>query len=231
MKRFWKQVSVEPAEGGFRVTLDGRPLKTQAGAPQVVPTRDLAEAMADEWRDQGDEVDPRGFPLRDLADFAIDQVLADGAAVTAKLLGYAETDTLCYRADPDEPLFRRQEQLWDPLLEALHSQHGARLNRISGVIHRPQPAAAITRLREVLEARDAFTLAALNALAPLAASLTIALAATEPDADPEGLFAAANCEQDWQAELWGWDAEAERTRAERLAGFMLAARFARLAQA
>lgn len=231
MKRFWKQVSVEPAEGGFRVTLDGRPLKTQAGAPQVVPTRDLAEAMADEWRDQGDEVDPRGFPLRDLADFAIDQVLADGAAVTAKLLGYAETDTLCYRADPDEPLFRRQEQLWDPLLEALHSQHGARLNRISGVIHRPQPAAAITRLREVLEARDAFTLAALNALAPLAASLTIALAATEPDADPEALFAAANCEQDWQAELWGWDAEAERTRAERLAGFLLAARFARLAQA
>lgn len=231
MKRFWKQVSIEPAEGGFRVTLDGRPLKTQAGAPQVVPTRDLAEAMADEWRDQGDEVDPRGFPLRDLADFAIDQVLADRAAVIAKLLGYAETDTLCYRADPDEPLFRRQEQLWDPLLEALHSHHGARLDRISGVIHRPQPAAAITRLREVLEARDPFTLAALNALAPLAASLTIALAATEPDADPEALFAAANCEQDWQAELWGWDAEAERTRAERLAGFMLAARFARLAQA
>lgn len=231
MKRFWKQVAVEPAEGGFRVRLDGRPLKTQGGAPQVVPTRDLAEAMAHEWRDQGEQVDPRGFPLRDLADFAIDHVSADRGRVIGKLLGYAETDTLCYRADPDEPLFSRQEQLWEPLLEALHSHHGARLSRISGVIHRPQPAAAIARLREVLEGRDAFTLAALNALAPLAASLTIALAATEPDADPEALFAAANCEQDWQAELWGWDAEAERTRAERLAGFTLAARFARLAQA
>ena len=47
MKRFWKDVSVEEAEGGWRVTLDGRPIRTQAGgAPQVVPARALAEALA-----------------------------------------------------------------------------------------------------------------------------------------------------------------------------------------
>lgn len=230
MKRFWKEVTAEPVETGFRVSLDGRPLKTQAGAPQIVPTRGLAEAMAEEWRNQGEDVDPRGFPLRDLADFAIDHVSAERTALIDKLLGYAETDTLCYRADPDEPLFRRQQELWEPLLRTLEARHGARLDRISGVIHRPQPPGALDRLRTVLEAQDDFALAALNALAPLAASLTIALAAIEPDADAERLFAAANCEQDWQAELWGWDAEAERTRAERLASFELAARFARLAR-
>lgn len=230
MKRFWKDVAVEAADGGFHVTLDGRAIRTQAGAPQVVPTRELAEAMADEWRGQGEEVDPRGFPLRDLADFAIDHVSADRASVIAKLLGYAETDTLCYRADPDEPLFRRQAELWEPLLQALETRHGVRLNRISGVIHRPQPTDSLDRLRQTLEACDDSTLAALNTLAPLAASLTVALAAVEPLADPEALFAAANCEQDWQAELWGWDAEAERTRAERLASFELAARFASLSR-
>jgi chaperone required for assembly of F1-ATPase len=105
-----------------------------------------------------------------------------------------------------------------------------RLERVSGVIHRPQPASTMARLGEILAAQDNLTLAALATLAPLAASLTVALEALEPGADPAGLFAAANAEQDWQAELWGWDAEAERARAAKLATFERAAEFARLAR-
>ena len=230
MKRFWKDVSIAEAAGGFRLALDGRPIRTQGGQPQVVPTRALAEAMAEEWAGQGEEVDPKTFPLRDLADFAIDHVRPDRAAAIATLLRYAETDTLCYRADPEDALYRRQRELWDPLLAGLEARHGARLHPVSGIVHRPQSEAAMARLREVLTAEDDFTLAALHTLAPLAASLTVALAALEPGTDPAALFAAANCEQDWQAELWGWDLEAERTRAAKLAAFEAAARFARLAR-
>ena len=88
-----------------------------------------------------------------------------------------------------------------------------------------------SRLKGFVEARSNQTLAALHTLAPLAASLTVALAALEPHADARALFAAANCEQDWQAELWGWDPEAERLRSEHLATFEKAALFARLARA
>jgi len=229
VKRFWKDVSVAAAEGGWRVLLDARPIRTQGGRPQVVPSEALAQALAEEWRAQGEEVDPRGFPMRDMADFALDHVRPDRADTIARLLAYAETDTLCYRADPDEPLYRRQLALWEPLLAAAEARHGVRLERVSGIVHRPQPPATLARLREVLEAQDDFALAALATLAPLAASLTVALAALEPNADPATLFAAANCEQDWQAELWGWEEEAEANRAARLASFEAAARFARLA--
>ena len=230
MKRFWKEVAVEPFEGAWRVTLDGRPIRTQAGNPQVVPCATLAEALAAEWRAQGEEVDPKTLPLRDFADYAIDQVRPDRASAIADLLRYAETDTLCYRADPDEPLYRRQQQLWEPLVTAFEARHGVRLERTSGVIHRPQPEATIARLGDLLAAHDDLTLAALATLAPLAASLTVALAALEPDADAAALFAAANCEEDWQAELWSWDLEAERARAIRLAAFERAVEFARLAR-
>ena len=229
MKRFWKDVSVTEADGGFRVALDGRPLRTQGGQAQLVPSLALADAMAAEWRRQGEEVDPRAFIYRDLADFAIDHVAPDRAATIATLLRYAETDTLCYRADPEDALYRRQRELWDPLLADLEARHGARLHPVSGIVHKPQPPAAMARLREVLTAEDDFTLAALHTLAPLAASLTVALAALSPGADPGALFAAANCEQDWQAELWGWEQEAEQDRALRLAAFEAAANFAQLA--
>jgi chaperone required for assembly of F1-ATPase len=229
MKRFYEDVAVTEADGGFRVTLDGRPIRTQGGAPQVVPTRAVAEALADEWRAQGDEIDSKNFVLRDLADYAIDRVAPDPAASVARLLPYAETDTLCYRADPHEPLYRRQHALWEPLVQAFEARHGVRLERVSGIVHRPQPPETLARLSEVLATLDPFTLAALETLTSLAVSLTIGLLALEPDADPDALFAAANCEQDWQAEQWGWDAQAEEGRKLRLEAFRQAVRFARLA--
>lgn len=230
MKRFWKDVAVVQHEDGWQVTLDGRPLRTQGGGKQVVPSAVLAELLASEWRAQGEEIDPRGFPLRDLTDFALDKVRAERAGMTSRLLRFAETDTLCYRADPDQPLFKHQLGMWEPLLTACEARHGVRFERVSGVGHRAQPAATIAALQARLETENDFALAALTTLASLASSLVAALAALEPGADAEALFAAGNAEEDWQAELWGWDYEAERVREMRLAAFKMAADFAKAAQ-
>jgi chaperone required for assembly of F1-ATPase len=230
VKRFYKEVTVEPAGAGWQVALDGTGIKTAQGRPQVVPTRALADAMADEWRGQDGEIDPAAFRLRDLADYAIDVVTPDPAAEAAAILRFAESDTLCYRADPDEPLHARQRDLWEPLLTAAEARLGVRFERVSGVIHRPQPPETLAKLGEELKAQDPFTLAALRTLASLAASLVIALAALEDGADPEALWAAANCEEDWQAAQWGWEWTAQERRAKRLAEFADALRFARLAR-
>ena len=225
MKRFWKEVDVEATEGGWRVTLDGRAVRTQGREAQVVPTRELAEALAAEWRAQGDTVDPRSFPFRDLADYAIDHVATDRAPVIAELLRFAETDTLCFRAGPDEPLWQRQQEVWEPLVAAVEAREGVRLERVSGVVAKPLPDATRARLEERLAAIDPFALSALRVMTALAASLCVGLAALDPDADPRALFAAANAEEDWQAEQWGWDAEAETARSEKERAFVKAAEF------
>ncbi|WP_338447451.1 ATP12 family protein [Pelagerythrobacter marensis] len=230
MKRFYRDVSVAPHDDGWRVALDGRPIRTALGAPQVVPTWALADALAAEWARQGETVDPSDFVLRDLADYAIDVIRPDRDAAIAGILAFAETDTLCYRADPDEPLYRRQHELWEPLVAALEAREGVRLERVSGVIHRPQPPATLATLRARLESADDFTLAGVQAMASLAASLCVALAALHDDADPQALWNAANVEEDWQAELWGRDEEAATRRERRRARFMTASEFTKLAQ-
>lgn len=231
MKRFYKAVTVAPADGGWRVLLDGRGIRSVGGRPQVLPTRALAEALAEEWADQGEELDTAGFVLRDLADYAID-VAASGREDTIRgLIAYAGTDTLCYRAEPDEPLRERQEETWEPLLHAAEQRWDVHFERVDGIMHRPQPVATLARMQAVLDAESHFTLAALNALTSLAASLVIALAALAPEAEAEALWEAANLEEDWQADLWGKDTEAEARRERRLAAFASAMRFARLARA
>jgi len=230
MKRFYTRVSIAESDGGWRLLLDGRGVKTAAGAAQVVPTKAMADALAAEWSAQGETIDPSLFPLRDLADFAIDAIAGAEEDTVAGLLPYAETDTLCYRADPDEPLHRRQIEVWEPVLTRAEARFGIHFTRVSGILHKHQPPETLARLRAQIAARDPFTLTALRVLASLSASLTIALLALEPDADIAALWDAASLEEEWQADLWGRDAEAEARRERRFEDFALAARFAGLAQ-
>ncbi|PZO68540.1 MAG: molecular chaperone, partial [Pelagerythrobacter marensis] len=141
MKRFYQAVTVAEVAGGWQVMLDGRGIRTAGGAPQIVPRAALAELLAAEWAAQGAVIDPRAFAMRDLADYAIDIVAPDPAAAIAKLIRFAETDTLCYRADPEDALYRHQQAVWEPLLAALEAREGVVMHRVSGVGYRAQPEA------------------------------------------------------------------------------------------
>lgn len=232
IRRFYKDVTLAAGAGGWQVMLDARGVKTVGGAPQVLPTESLGEALAAEWRQQGETIDPASLPLRDMADYAIDIVAADPHAVARGLVAYAETDTLCYRADPDEPLYERQQAEWEPLLSAFEAANGITLVRVSGVLHRPQPREALAVLQRRLEVLDPFTLTAIEAMTKLAASLVTALAALDAghEDEPRALWQAVCLEEEWQADLWGRDWEAEERRAWREADFLRACAFARLAR-
>ncbi|MBX7539930.1 ATP12 family chaperone protein [Qipengyuania sphaerica] len=231
MKRFYKEVTTSETGLGWTVQLDGRPIKTQGGQPLVLPSETLAELLAAEWRAQGEKIDPASFRFRDTADYALDVVTRDKAALVEKLLGYAETDTLCFRADPEEALYRRQQEVWEPIVAEMEAREGVKLHRISGVLHRPQTEETRAALAARLDALDPFTLASLEQATSLAASLCIGLEALQPQADGEALWNAANLEEDWQADLWGRDGEAEERRARRKADFLAAMEFARAASA
>lgn len=232
IRRFYKDVTLGQQPGGFQVLLDGRGVKTVGGAPQIAPTEALAEALAAEWRRQGEKIDPASLPLRDMTDYAIDVVAPDPATIASGLVAYAETDTLCYRADPDEPLHARQQAVWEPLLGAFEAAHEVSLVRVSGVLHRPQPPETLARLHDRLLTLDPFALAGVEAMTKLAASLVTGLAALDArhEGEPLALWQAACLEEEWQAELWGRDWEAEERRERREADFLRACAFAKMAR-
>jgi len=230
MKRFYDTVSTQQANGGWQVMLDQRGMKTVKGTPQVVPTQGLANALAEEWAAQGDKIDPATFPLRDMADYAIDIVTPDPQAVIEKLSQYGDTDTLLYRADPEEPLYTRQQELWEPIVTALESSKAIRFKRISGIIHTAQEESAIAALSAHLATFDPFALVGVETMTSLAASLIIGISASREDADAQALWDAACLEEEWQADQWGRDEEAEERREKRNRDFLRAHQFVRLAQ-
>lgn len=229
MKRFYTDVLIE-AGAGNAIRLDDRPVRTPAKAPLALPSAALAEAIADEWRAQGDKLDPRTMPLTGLANAAIDRVGPLRASFAADLAAYGETDLLCYRAEGPAPLVARQAESWDALLDWARHRYDVAFTLVTGIMHRPQPAATVARLAEAVAARDAFTLAGLSPLVTISGSLVAALAVAEDAITPEAAFDATHLDEIWQAEMWGEDSLATAARDARRADFLAAARFVSLAR-
>lgn len=212
MKRFYKEASVDPQEGGFAILLDGKPIRTPQHNPLIVPREKLADAVAAEWNAQGEDLDPASMRLTGLSNAAIDIVRADREGFAASLAKYGESDLLCYRADGPQELIDRQRAMWDPMLIRLEDELGIAFERVTGIMHQPQPETTIEVLQRVTAKHDAFTLAALSPLVTITGSLVIGLLAADMALDRDHGWRAAHLDALWQEEQWGADAEAEATR-------------------
>lgn len=233
MKKFYKTVAVEPREGGHAVLLDGKPIRTPAGKPLAAPTAALAEAIAAEWRGQGERVKPATMPLTQLLNTALDRMAAGRVRdeAIAEICGYAETDLVCFRAPEPPALARRQRETWQPLLDWLAGRHGAAL-AVSASLAAPRHAPeSLARIAAAVGALDAPRLAALYHATGALGSAVIALALAEGRLDADAAFEAAHLDERHQMEEWGEDAEA-RERLDRIrAEVAVTAEFLRLAAA
>ena len=94
IKKFYSDVSVAEDDGAFAVLLDGKPLKTPSRTAYALPSRALAEAIAEEWRSQGEEIDPDAMPLTRLVNTAIERVPVNRAPVAEQALALGKSDLL-----------------------------------------------------------------------------------------------------------------------------------------
>jgi chaperone required for assembly of F1-ATPase len=208
MKRFWKDVTVDNGQ----VALDGRPVRTPGRVPLTLPNAALADAVAEEWRAVGQDIDPRAMPLTGLSNAAIDRIAADPASFAEGLARYGESDLLYYRAESPDPLIARQVDAWDPLLDWARGRYDVHFETATGVMHRAQPEATLARLSDAVHALDAFHLAGLSPVVTVTGSLVAALALLERAANPETVWQAAHVDELWQAEQWGEDELAVQAR-------------------
>jgi chaperone required for assembly of F1-ATPase len=225
LRRFWKDVAVEPASTGFTVTLDGREIKTRGKAPFFVPSKALAQLVAEEWREQEGEVRPTKMPATRMVNSAIDKVSRNRATVATDLAGYGETDLVCYRAEAPGELRMRQGAGWDPLIEWVVYRFGVHLRIGNGIMPVLQEPEAIRPLAAEVARQDDFQLAALHDIVSLSGSLVIALSVIERFRTPAKAWELSRIDETWQIEQWGEDAEAAGAVHEKRTSFLQAAHF------
>ena len=218
-KRFYKQAGIAEADGGFAVTLDGKPTRTPSGRQVVAPTGDIAESIAAEWNAQGETIDPLTMPLTRFAN-SVAEVgeRVDAADDVAKYLG---SDLLFYRAGHPEALVAREAAHWDPVLSWAANELGAHFILSEGIVHVTQPEQAIRAARGVFPA-DPWSVAALHVVTTLTGSALLALALLRGVLDSDEVWAAAHVDDDWNVEKWGVDEEVAARRMARFIDFRAA---------
>ena len=230
-KRFYKEVSAkaEVPEGGhsngvWTLLLDGRPVRTLGKVALAVPSGELAEALAKEWRAQGEFIDPESMPITKIVNTAIDGVTGREKEVAADIVAYAGSDLVCYRSDRPRELVVRQNEAWDPVLRWAQDALGARFVLAEGVMPVAQPDDAIHAFASAIEDCGALELCALHVMTTLTGSAVLPLALARGAMSAEAVWAAAHVDEDFQIAQCGEDEEATQRRERRSKEFQAAAK-------
>ncbi len=221
-KRFYKDASAIALANGWTVALDARTIKTPAREAMLLPTRGLADAIAAEWRAQGDKVDLARMHLTRLANVAIDRTPHVRDEMADELARFCETDLICHIADGPRELVRLQESHWGPVRTWAADMLGVHLVAVEGILPSPQPDASLEAARTFALGLDDFRLTGLLYGCGLFGSALLAMAATDGAMTALDAFETSRIDETWQMAQWGEDseaiaaAEARRTEARAL---------------
>ena len=219
-KRFYKDVAAGPVDGGFVVTLDGRPVRTPGKKlAVVVPAAAIATAMAEEWAAQGEFIDPATMPMVRLVNSAVESGEEMIPAFREEVIKFAGSDLLLYRAETPRELVSEQELLWDNALTVLARHFGISFQPTMGIIHQAQPKPTLDRLAEVLVGENLLVMTALVSITGLTGSGLLAIGLWNKLFSPDQVWKAAHVDEDYQIAQWGQDEEAADRRAKRRVEF------------
>jgi len=214
MKRFYEQVSTASADDGqcFEVLLDARGVRTPMRRPLQVPSPALADAIAGEWRAQGEKIDVESMPLTRIAATAVDRVADDREGYIDQIAAFGGTDLLCYRAQTPAELVVRQVRVWQPMLDWAAQTFGGALVVTDGLLPIDQPPDSLARLRAAVADHDLYELAALGVATSASGSVVVALALSKGHLDAGSAFEVSQLDESYQVEMWGEEADAQARR-------------------
>lgn len=202
MKRFYKTVSTGSEENGFSVLLDGKPVKTPERQNLIAPTQKLADLIAMEWEAQGDIIDPETMPLMQILTTAIDCSKEARASIEDEVLGYLDTDLLCYRAEEPPEIAERQAKVWDQWLIWFEHASSNKLHTTTGLSALKQPQGAHDFASKIIRHADLHHFMAIQMATAIGGSLVLGLAFVAGAATPEQVFESAQLEELYRNEFY-----------------------------
>ncbi|MGE0046136.1 MAG: ATP12 family chaperone protein [Hyphomonadaceae bacterium] len=204
-RRFYKEAAVREEGGGFAVALDGRALRTPGKLAFAVPTRALADLVAEEWNAQSERIDPMSMPHTRLANVAIERTPATRSDLVAMTAKYGETDLLCHRADAPAALVARQAEAWDRWIAWSRAELQFTPAVVTGIAAQTNDLSPLERAAGEL---DDFRLTALAHGVGLLGSAILGFALVRGALEADAAFEAAHLDDLHQIEAWGADEEA-----------------------
>ncbi len=200
------------SKDGYVILLDGRTLKTPLKNTLLLPTKQLARAICDEWNALGEYINPDHLPLTKTANSAIEKTTPNHTHVVSEMVRFGETDLLFYQQETPEKLTANHALHWHPILKWAEDYWNIHYKTTYGISHIEQDKKILDHYKTYISALNPHQLSALYLLTTATGSLLIALAYHAQFLTQKDVKKAAFVDEDWQISQWGEDEEAQEIR-------------------
>jgi len=203
-KRFFDKVDILQADEKYLIQLDGKTIKTPLLNQLHAPSRPLALALAQEWHQQLDDINPNNMPLTTICNTAIDNpTQVEKSVLVDAILGFLHTDTICCLTDEPETLKDLQDRKWTPIRRWFEKQFNVNLTATSDLFGSNQPTKTVQRLGVFLHDCNKWQLSGLQTSINAVKSFILPLAVIEGKLTVEEAVNLSQLELDFQIERWG----------------------------
>uniref|UniRef100_A0A0N4ZSE1 ATP synthase mitochondrial F1 complex assembly factor 2 n=1 Tax=Parastrongyloides trichosuri TaxID=131310 RepID=A0A0N4ZSE1_PARTI len=207
-KRFYKKVSVSKDiedNNKFLVLLDGKKVKTLAQNTLKLPTELLAEAIANEFDSQLETLNMTHMRLTGLAFTAMDNPFHQTKeSIVDNIMEFAETDTILYVSKEPEKLYKKEEELWLPVIDWANKKYNLNLEPTESLFDLPTISnESHENLKKYFHSFNFWQLIGYHYSVESVKSIMLPMATTENYMTIEKAVEASRIEQFYQSEVWG----------------------------
>lgn len=211
MKRFYTSVSLSD-KPPYEVLLDGKPIRTPLKKKLVIPSEALAQAILKEWDSVEDNIHAESMPITQLFSTALDKIDGCETDIIEQLIGYVHGDAILYMNPDDALLYQKQQQLWQPLINAMSTIIKTPYQIQEGLMPSDQDEAIVSFWTSYLENLNIYELNGFQVSVSLTSSPILAYHLYTKEKNAQEIFNLALLEELHQNELWGCDTEAAKVQ-------------------
>jgi len=208
MKKFWKIVQVrKKLKNSFEILLDKRILKTPMQKDLIFSNYKIAKETALEWDIDEKEINTENMVFYGLISTAIDKISNDKVSYIENLLGFINTDLICYRADGPNELVDLQNSSWNPIISFIKKYIDVELKFFIGVMPSKQSLEIFNRLKTLINSFSDIEISALHRMTNLTGSIFISICILKGDVLKNEAFELSFLDELYQAKNWGIEEE------------------------
>ena len=208
MKKFWKNVCViSKSKNSFEIFLDKKILKTPMQKDLIFSNYKIAKETALEWDINEKEINTENMVFYGLISTAIDKINHDKVSYIENVLGFINTDLICYRADGPNELVDLQNSSWNPIISFIKKYIDVELKFFIGVMPSKQSLEIFIRLKNLINSFSDIEISALHRMTNLTGSIFISICILKGDVLKNEAFELSFLDELWQAKNWGVEEE------------------------
>ena len=208
MKKFWKIVQIKKKlKNSFEILLDKRILKTPMQKDLIFSNYKIAKETALEWDIDEKEINTENMVFYGLISTAIDKISNDKVSYIENVLGFINTDLICYRADGPNELVDLQNSSWNPIISFIKKYIDVELKFFIGVMPSKQSLEIFNRLKTLINSFSDIEISALHRITNLTGSIFISICILKGDVLKNEAFELSFLDELYQAKNWGVEQE------------------------